>query len=180
MQLKYLCMSVALAVTMAASTAASAATYLLTFTDTSSNVDAVIKLTTGAALGGGLAVTSATGEIDGVAATLLGTASATEVTSPSGYFFYDDLLFPTASPTNLAVDNPGLLFSSGGQEWNIFSQGGAPGTDLLYSNSGYNVGGDLTLVAVPEPATWGLMLLGAGLMGAGLRTMRVRRGVVAA
>ena len=54
----------------------------------------------------------------------------------------------------------------------IFIQGNVAGSGGTYEGS-VNVLG----AAVPEPATWGMMIIGMGMVGAGLR-MRKRRGVM--
>jgi hypothetical protein len=80
-------------------------------------------------------------------------------TSASGYFYYDNLLFPGSDPQ---VDLSGLLFSSSPAfEINLFADG--PGVYQYYDNSGYNQYIDFKLAAIPVPkAVWaGLGLLGA-------------------
>ena len=62
----------------------------------------------------------------------------------------------------------------------------AAGTHHLFINGGYNTpvgqnptySGTLNITAVPEPATWGLMLLGFGAIGFAMR--RRRRGTMLA
>ncbi len=68
-----------------------------------------------------------------------------EMNSPSGYFLYDDLLYPSLDPD---VDNGGLLFTGNGLEINIFSLG--PDNYQFYANSGYNnLGNQFTGKAAP-------------------------------
>jgi hypothetical protein len=65
--------------------------------------------------------------------------------SPSGYFTYDDLLFPSADP---GVDLQGLLFIGSGMEINIFSNGADDYE--FYDDDGYNnVGDSFILTAAP-------------------------------
>ena len=70
----------------------------------------------------------------------------TEVDSPSGYFFIDNLLYPSVDPP---IDNGGLLFATSTDfEINIFSNG--PDNYQFYDNTGYNnTGTSFTLDAAP-------------------------------
>ena len=90
--------------------------------------------------------------------------------SPSGYFIFDNLIYPGSDPI---IDNGGLLFVNGsGGEINLFSYG--PDNYTHYDNTGFNVpitfavtaisGSDAT--AAPEPAS--LATLGAGVLGLAL------------
>jgi hypothetical protein len=78
--------------------------------------------------------------------------------SPSGYFNYDDLVFPSANPL---VDNAGLLFGVNGIEVNVYSNGQSD--YVFYQNTGFNVPVAMTLTATPEPAS--LIMFGTGLAG---------------
>ncbi len=78
--------------------------------------------------------------------------------------------------------NPGFLGQNSGEKYAFFNfvvTGGYDEVHLIQNNGGgfeldnVTVG---TTAAVPEPATWGLMLVGFGLVGFSAR----RRGVVAA
>ena len=90
-----------------------------------------------------------------------------QTTSPSGAFYYDDVVYPGSNPF---IDNDGLLFTGNGLEINIFSSGSSNYSFYSYNGSSYNVasgppfgfanGGSASLSAVPEPA--GLTLLGFG------------------
>jgi hypothetical protein len=89
-----------------------------------------------------------------------------EVLSPSGFFIYDDQLLPGQNPL---ITNGGLLFTIGGQEVNIFSNGVSPGasggTYQFYSNDGNFDFGNFAMspAPVPEPFTMGLGLAGIGI-----------------
>jgi len=68
-----------------------------------------------------------------------------QTTSPSGYFYYDNVLYPSIDP---GIDNNGLLFTGHGLEINIFSNG--PDAYQFYANNGYNnTGTPFTLNAAP-------------------------------
>ena len=61
--------------------------------------------------------------------TLISNASGPgySVVSPSGYFAYDDQLFPYFGPSQL-MDEEGLLFSFNGLELNLWQGGNSPAT----------------------------------------------------
>jgi hypothetical protein len=85
-----------------------------------------------------------------------------QAVSPSGFFFYDDTLYPGQDPS---IDNGGLLFIDNGNllEINIYSN--APGVNYeLYDNTGFNSGGagTFTLTYVPEGGAALLYVLLAG------------------
>jgi hypothetical protein len=98
--------------------------------------------------------------------------------SLSGYFFYDNVLYP--SGTDLLLGNPGLLFTSAsGKELNLFTNG--PSNYVDYQNNGFNIPTSFHLIAlsdylpspplaelpdlpmittVPEPSSLALLSLG--------------------
>jgi hypothetical protein len=66
--------------------------------------------------------------------------------SPSGYFYYDNLLYPSMDP---AIDLDGLVFSGSGLEINIYSNG--PDSYTFYDDNGYNsTGSSFTLNVAPD------------------------------
>lgn len=97
--------------------------------------------------------------------------------SPSGFFFYDDLLLPGQNPL---ITGGGLLFNIAGDEDNIFSNGPGPATYQFYSKNSGAISGNFALTAVaggvPEPAAWSLMIGGFGLGGMALRRRRAMVG----
>jgi PEP-CTERM motif len=133
-------------------------------------------------LDGSFTAISGSGQYDGFAITLIlnpnGTAAAT---SPSGYFNYDNQLFPLVSPV---INNNGLLFSidtgiGGETELNVFSDSPFDGGYVAYLNGdGANNAGTFTIVDppdVPEPGTFGLMAAGLLLLGLAWMRFRIRR-----
>lgn len=71
--------------------------------------------------------------------------SATVTTSPSGFFIFDNIFYPSVDP---GIDNDGLLFLGGGLEINIFSNGAD--SYQFYDNSGYNnVGASFAMGPAP-------------------------------
>lgn len=106
---------------------------------------------------------SGSGFYDGFAITLIPNPNAPGTAySPTGYFYYDDLIIPNQIPV---VTNPGLLFAindNGSTELNIFSEGTVY---IAYLNNGSNGNGSFAGTETPEPATVPLTLIGlAGIV----------------
>jgi hypothetical protein len=94
-----------------------------------------------------------------------------------GAFIWDNL-FP--------VDAPGLLFgdATAQNEINLFVRSGLAGVGTTFNASLYDAvppntqnyigfdSGVLTITAVPEPATWAMMLLGVAMIGLAVRRRR--------
>jgi hypothetical protein len=125
------------------------------------------------------------GQVDGDAISALtpnpGAPNATY--SQDGWFIFDNNLWTSGAPY---FSNPGLLFTSATAEYNLFSD--SPNQYELYKaipGRGYVANSVGTVTAydppagVPEPATWGLMIMGFGGLGAMLRRRRGRVGLVA-
>lgn len=106
---------------------------------------------------------------------------------PSPGFHYDNIFYLGGSPQT-ASDYPfsggvfdiyGLAFVlDNGNAVNLWSNGVTPGVGLNYGVAitdrtdvlGYS--GGVSIQAVPEPATWAMMLGGFGILGAGMRHRR--------
>jgi hypothetical protein len=98
----------------------------------------------------------------------------------SSYAGADNLIYPSAAPF---VDFGGLSFTTDkGGDFN-FGLGGSGPLGLILNSSVLNPGGgavsfpgsvdiSLNVAAVPEPATWAVMLVGFGAMGASMRAAR--------
>ncbi len=122
--------------------------------------------------------------------TLAGLSDGALHLTPSGEFNYDN-----AYPVNGGTPNGGFYVvpSDPTVEFNLFSNnlpisatssnnGVFDNADLgvFDSAAGISQGveaGTLTIAAVPEPATWAMMLLGVGAIGAGLRMARRKDGM---
>ena len=178
----------ALVATLAAgmlATSASAATFLFSFAGdlgvngasgtltATPNGDGAFTVTSGTIIGFGPGY--ANGDNGGTGTVITNPNAPAAMSSPSGAFIYDDQLLPSQDPL---ITHPGLLFSVAGFEVNIFSNGPGPDTYSLQSYSAATgkstANGNFALseVSVPEPATWGLMLVGFGMAGAAFRSSR--------
>jgi PEP-CTERM motif len=122
----------------------------------------------------GYDITSATGTVDGIAVSLIpNPAPGATSTSPSGAFYYDNIVFTSGN----AFDLEGVLLTSGSNEINIFYYTSDPVSGDLYfytPASGYsNAPIDYPSVSVsntPEPSS--LALLGTGILAAAGATRR--------
>lgn len=87
-----------------------------------------------------------------------------QTTSPSGYFYYDNTLYPGLDPL---VDNNGLLFIDNGFEVNIYSNGSG-NQYQIYDNQGVTQGGGtFTLTYVPEYGALSMLILSALTLAGG-------------
>ena len=98
------------------------------------------------ATAGSLVVTG--GKDTGIYPLYLDPSGPKEVTSPSGYFNYDNVIYPSLAP---AIDNGGLLFKLNSFEINIFTTNGQGNNPVqFYDNTGYNHTGEpFTLDVAP-------------------------------
>jgi len=160
-----------LAVVMALPVVAEAAVYDFTFTDTSTgtyNVSGVITTSDTLNAVFGYDILSITGNVNTVGS-IDGLVPNPNQPNPNNNFgfLYDNVRFPVEP----YLDSNGVLFSTNGGSslWNLW--GNSPGNYELYSYSpGVNVVGPLSVTAVPEPATWAMMIL--GFLGVGFVAYR--------
>lgn len=169
-------MLAAVAALMVSAAPASAAVFDWTYNGTVAGVGSVVSsgtittTDTTTALGGRQAytVTGITGSRNGVA--IDGLAQL----FPSNYGGADNFLFTTGLP----FSGLGVSFSLvNGTFVNLFADGGVTGEYFatnLFGNAGRtNAVGSFTfsaaVSAVPEPATWGMMILGFGAIGFAMR-----------
>jgi len=119
---------------------------------------------------GGHDVLSIGGAVDGDAITGL-VANPNQpfsAISSDGLWQYDNVYFDGAQQLDLW----GLLFTTAsGGEYNLY--GNSPGNFTLYASHngqfGANSNGSFNIAAVPETATWAMVLFGFGAMGVAMR-----------
>jgi hypothetical protein len=160
-------------------TASNAATYKFTFQSSDAELTATGQFTVNAAD----EVTSVSGAISGLTNQVISGVTAkpsfpSASYSPDGSFIFDNLY----SPTGMAFDNSGLLFTTAGNAggyWNLWAN--SPGAYSLYESAGsYNYPiqeiGTLSVAGAPEPSTWAMLALGfAALSFVGRRRQRTGR-----
>ena len=140
--------------------------YELTFTGATVNGSVLLDAID---LGGGTwLATSGTGSVtgapqSGVLTLFPNPNPPNAVDSPSGFFLYNDLLYPNGHPVEF-VDVDGPLFRlPNGVEVNLFNNGSPSNPQYLYfDNTGFNQTVGLSLSAVPEPSS--LVLAGLGVV----------------
>jgi hypothetical protein len=136
----------------------------------------------------GYDVLSVSGNVDGDAITGLvnNPNQPTQATSPDGLFYFDNVVWPGATQQ---LSNPGILFTgASGTEYNLFADDAVhyelyTAVNGSWSNHSYGTiamaqtfqgGFDRDSLGVPEPASWALMILGFGGVGAVLRRRHAR------
>jgi hypothetical protein len=173
MKLKML--GAALAAMLLGASSANAATYIVNFTGTGATT-AQFNVTTADTLNAvnGYDILALSGNVNGDAVTgLLANPNQPGVTN-NGVWLYDNVLFPAADPFIDYYSFVGTLASGGTA--NLFVNNPAD-YELMVSppGGGYSLDshGVATLaVAVPEPASWAIMMTGLFGMGLALRSRR--------
>jgi hypothetical protein len=166
LKMKALVLALAAGTAIGAIAPAHAADYIVEYTGTGGNTVKLLIQTTNSTLpGNGYAIVSVSGLING----------STNVTGIGPInlngFLTDNVFYPSADPTFTQF---GVGFLSPGFTYNLW--GDAPGAYSFYAYNGssYTIQstGSVTVTAIPEPATWAMMLLGFGMVGAGVRYRR--------
>ena len=170
-------------VALALPLAARAATYNFTFTGTGGSPAGTGVIQTSNTLDavGGYDITGVSGQFgaDPITALVNNPNQPNETTLSTNT--YDNVLFPSGS---MKFDRYGIAFDVGSDIYNIFdgiADGGTTDTAHPYGLiiNGSESFGNFSLSAAPEPATWAMMLLGIGVVGAAMRLSR-RKAVAAA
>jgi hypothetical protein len=162
-------MAAAIAALLASTGAASAASYNVSYSTAAGAFSAVLTTTGAANASGFYAIGSLTGTHAGSAITLIPANGF-----PTGVSAPNDNLFNPASPY---LDGFGFSYSAAGYNYNVYYSGGfAECSDTTvacnndaryYTISNFTV--SAATAAVPEPATWAMMIAGFGLMGFAMR-----------
>jgi len=149
---------------------AGAATYTFDLTSSGGNGSGTIITATDASAGASL-VTALQGTFDGGAIALL--APGTYPIYTNNPALANDNLFSAATPY---FTTGGLSFSANGLNYNLYRNAGGvrfcnsrEGTCALFETVAFSAS---SVDAVPEPATWAMLLAGFGLSGAVLRRRR--------
>ncbi len=145
-----------------------------------SPMSATLYLTTSDVLNalGGYDILSASGTVDGSAVTGLVANPNQPNMGMVGAYYFDNVLFPSGT----GLSEPGLVVSTAALTYNFGYSGGyyaisTDGSTHINShgqtvfNTKFSVG-DGSLSAVPEPASWAMMLAGFGLVGGAMRRRR--------
>lgn len=172
MKMFNLALAIALGAGALSATSASAMTYAGTYASGGNPSAASFRITTANVLNavGGYDIQSIIGSVAGDAFTgmVVNPGQPNPTVSASGVFIYDNVLWTSGAPW---FSNPGFLvdLASGGQ-FNFFSENTSVYHALIY-NQGWtgDSTGKLTMGAVPEPASWALMVAGFGLVGGAMR-----------
>ena len=149
---------------LTAATAANAATFLVTYNVGAVAFNATVTTTDTANANGFFAVTGLTGTRGGQTVSLL----------PTGSIGYNDNLI---KPTAEYLTANGLSYSVGTAGYNpylasvgVYTECGGSTVNCTVSSAIQNFRVTAVTSAVPETATWGLMIAGFGMMGAAVRT----------
>ena len=160
---------IALGVGALSATSASALTWAVNYTSAGNPASASLMFSTGSTMNslGGYDITGVSGSVDGDTITSMESNpnAPFQATSLSNLFYFDNVLGGTPFLTNA-----GALFKSAAFEYNLYSSGA--GYELYKAGNGQylaNSIGTATMAAVPEPASWALMVGGFGLVGATMR-----------
>ncbi|HEV2594857.1 MAG TPA: PEPxxWA-CTERM sorting domain-containing protein [Sphingomicrobium sp.] len=125
--------------------------------------------------GSGTLTVGSSGQITGIT----GTANGSTILGLSTYAGADNLLYDGTNGTNAWLDFMGLSFAITGNAFGIGNtNGGDYGITDMVSNPGGACCGahpadlQISIAAVPEAATWAMMLVGFGGIGFAMRRQR--------
>ena len=162
------------AAALMAATSASAATYMFTAVGTNLTATGTFVTSNTALANGGFTITNTTGTVT------FTNGNSFAISGPNAYLGADNVLFANRPNQYLSLD--GTSFSVDNNQNTNFNLYYSAGYQYIRSNG--NGSGALTsftitpaVAAVPETATWGMMILGFGMIGAAARSRKVKMSV---
>jgi hypothetical protein len=157
-------------------TAGNASVYIFDFNNFAAGFEATGTLTTDAANGQTGNVLTVTGTVTGLGAGTISYVPSLGSTVVDPAFTYDDILFAGSNPK---FDLQGLVFETASYEFNVWGNSADNysfyNTTPIGTQNSLSAGdgpGQVTvsITAVPEPATWAMMIL--GFLGMGVVSYR--------
>lgn len=158
------------AAAMMAATSASAATYLFTATGTNFSASGTFTTSNTALGNGGFLITNTTGTVS------LNGNNSFSITGPTTYLGADNVLFVNRPAQYLSLDGTSFT-ASNGTSVNLYFANGyqyirSTGNNNAQALTSFTI--TPAAAAVPETATWGMMILGFGMIGAASRSRKVK------
>jgi len=158
------------AAALMAATSAGAATYLFNATGTNFSASGTFTTSDTALANGGFTITNTTGTVS------LNGNNSFSITGPTTYASADNVLFVNRPAQYLSFDGTSFT-ASNGTSVNLYYTGGyqyirSTGNGNPQALTSFTI--TPAVAAVPETATWGMMILGFGMIGAAARSRKAK------